>query len=205
MLRSAALVQSLSARLSRLNQLAEDGELDEARELLAEVRAEASRAGLRSPYLCWVEGRLAASAGEPELAFERHAAAVVLDPAHPSPASAYEEAAEVLRQALADGAGEATGAFIPRVYALLARHGETDLRAHLALARHQRATGDAPAAARLLDAVLLLAPASAEAWALRGELAAEAGDAALEARCREAAAPALPAAAFAVPGETQRC
>ena len=56
------------------------------------------------------------------------------------------------------------------------REGEADLPCHLAMARHEAHVGRDAEAQRRVEATLTLFPYSAEAWTLKAQLAAKAGD-----------------------------
>jgi Flp pilus assembly protein TadD len=92
----------------------------------------------------------------------------------------------------------------PKLYELLQELGEADLPCHLAMARWEASAGKAAEALKRLDAVLLLAPFSQEAWALKAEVAAQLGDTEQQ-RAAELEAAALGAEVrgplpFAMPG-----
>lgn len=198
-------VQTLNRELREIEAVGDD-DLPQVHARLVDLKARAAALGIRSAHL---EARLAQALlglDQPEDAFTAVSRAVVLDPVQPSVGSLFMRVTHALRDALEAASHDADSDAPPRMYAALAKAGETDARCHVALARHQLATGRVGEARALLDAVTLLEPARADAWALLAELARAEGDAArateLDTRAaglREAATP------FGIPSPVAHC
>lgn len=144
--------------------------------------------GVRSPHLWWMEAFVLELLGRTEEAYRAIVEAARLDPLDPEIQKRLAGLAWALRHALADESRSPVDPSTPRLYALLQETGESDVPCHLAMASHLAETGRAGEALRLVEAVLLVAPASRDAWLARGRLARAAGDEATVARCEAALA-----------------
>jgi tetratricopeptide (TPR) repeat protein len=194
-------MRQLTHDAERAQELLDQNQHREARDLFGEVRARAKRLGLASAHLDWGFAVASDYLGETEMAFEGIREAVTKDPFNPMVQRSFDIIAGRLRAALADAARAPEDASTPRLYRLLLAAGEADVSCHVAMARHLAHAGDAREAMRLLDAVTLLAPASRDAWLQKAALARAAGDAALAAECdAQAAALATADVPFGIPG-----
>lgn len=198
-------VQQLNRELREIEGIGED-DLPQVHARLVALKEKAVALGIESAH---VEARLAQALlglEQVEDAFAAVSRAVVLDPVQPSVGSLFMRVANACRDALEQASHDADSDVPQRVYAALSDAGETDARCHVALARHQLATGRVGEARALLDAVTLLEPARADAWALLAEVARAEGDASsaeeLAARAaglRDATTP------FGIPSPVARC
>lgn len=198
-------VQELNRELRETEGIGED-DLPQVRDRLLALRARATALGIRSAHL---DARLAQALLGLEALEEAFAAisrAIVLDPVHPSMGSLFMKIVNALRDRLDRASHDAADDAPPRLYDALSRAGETDARCHVALARHHLARGRTADARALLDAVTLLEPARADAWALLAEAARADGDgpradelAARADALRDATTP------FGIPSPVARC
>lgn len=205
--RNVPRVRKLQRDLRRAQELVDGRELDEARQLLSAVRAAARELGLRSAHLHWMLAAACDYAGEYGMAVECIEEALNIDPLSLPALRSFDIIAGHLRAALCDEERALDAQDTPALYGLLLEMGETDLPCHLAMARHEAQVGKDAEAQRRVEATLTLFPYSAEAWTLKAQLAAKAGDE--EGRQRalvEAAAlgaePAFPRP-FGMPGQAQ--
>ena len=186
----------------RAQKLLEETDYAEARDLFLQLRARATKLGLRSAYLLWGLAGAYDNLGELELAFSTMSEAVNLDPFNPTTQRSFDVISGRLRAALADASRSADDPSTPRLYQMLLGAGEADVPSHLAMARHLFAAGDQVGALRLLDAVTLLAPVSRDAWVLKGVFARGMGNLELAVRCEaEAATIAAADVPFGLPVE----
>jgi tetratricopeptide (TPR) repeat protein len=167
----------------RAAQLLDERKWDEARDAFTALRARAAKLGVDSSYLAWGLAVALDNLGDYEMAFETVSEAVLKDPMNPGCQHSFDLIANRLRAALADPSRALDDPSTPRIYALLQRAGEADVPSHLAMARHLAHAGKHAEATRLLDAVVLLAPVSRDAWLEKAALARAAGDEALAASC----------------------
>lgn len=184
----------------RAGRLLDERDWAGAREAFTALRARAAKLGLDSSYLAWGLAVALDNLGEIEMAFETVSEAVQKDPMNPACHHSFDVIASRLRAALADPARALDDPSTPRLYALLQRAGEADIPSHLAMARHLAHAGKHAEAMRLLDAVVLLAPVSRDAWVQKASLARALGDEALAVSCdAQAAAIAASDVPFGVP------
>ena len=191
-------------RMRHAYDLAQERKYDEAIEQYRQLLAFAKGHRIDSPYLLWCMAIAFDNNGDLEMAFQHISEAMKKDPLAMPVRHSFDIIANRLRAALADDEREANDASTPRLYELLARAGEADVHAHLAMVRYQLATGKVDDAAVLVDAVTRLWPASEDAWAAKAAVARAAGDeeAATKAEI-EAAALRTADVAYAVPGTAQ--
>lgn len=178
-------LEKLRREVRELRELAENGQLEPARQRLLAVRERAERIGAGAGYLVWFQAKLCAQLGDPMAALDLLAEASAIDPLNPSTQSSFNAVCGQLRSDLVDEEKNEAERSTAAVYEKLAWAGETDEACHLSMARCLKATGEGMKAMELLEAVTLLAPASVEAWRLRLSLARELGDAAAIAECEE--------------------
>jgi hypothetical protein len=180
----------------RAAQLLDERKWDEARDAFTALRARAGKLGVDSSYLAWGLAVALDNLGDYEMAFETVSEAVLKDPMNPGCQHSFDLIANRLRAALADPDRALDDASTPRIYSLLQRAGEADVPSHLAMARHLAHAGKHTEAMCILDAVVLLAPVSRDAWLQKAAIARTAGDGALSASCD---AQAVAISAFDVP------
>ena len=109
--------------------------------------------------------------------------ALRLDPFYPRARELAGSIAGRLRSSLQSAMRSADDPAIPRMYAVLARSGETTLACHLTMIRYALATGEIDRASSLAEAVVALYPGEAKAWTALAEVSRAAGN---EARASEA-------------------
>lgn len=196
-------IRGVLGEVGRAQQLADEGKLSEAREVLVEQRAKAQQLGLESAYVEWALCVVCDRLGEIEMAWKHIGAAVNSDPLNLDFQRSFNIVAGRLRAALEDLDRPMTDPMAERLYQLLIAAGEADIPSHLAMARHLAATGRAGEAMRLLDAVTLLAPVSTEAWAQKAAVAQTMGNDALAAECdAQAMAIASTPVPFGIPSKS---
>lgn len=184
----------------RAQQLLDQSEHAEARDLFVAVRARARKLGIDSAYLAWGAAIATDLAGDTEMAFTHVQESVVLDPMNPAAQHSFDIIAWKLRNALAEPTRAADDPSTPRLYRLLLEAGEADVGSHVAMARHHHHAGRHAEAAALLDAVTRLSPVSRDAWLLRAVVARALGDERLAAECdAQVAGLAAQAVPFAIP------
>lgn len=184
----------------RAQELLDQSQYREARELFTEVRARARKLGMASAYLDWGVAIASDYLGEFEMAFDSIRESVGKDPFNPAAQHSFDIIAGHIRAALADTARAADDASTPRLYHLLLAAGEADVSCHVAMAHHLEHAGKADEALRLLDAVTLLAPASRDAWLRKATVARALGNEPLAAECEgQAAALAMADVPFGIP------
>ncbi|MCM2332953.1 MAG: hypothetical protein NDI82_03290 [Anaeromyxobacteraceae bacterium] len=175
----------LSLLTEAKNGLAEDGP-GPTLDRVVVLRERAAALGVRSPHVAWMEATALELLDRHEEAYRAAVEAARLDPLSVTIQEQFARLAWARRHALAEPSRDPLDESTPRLYALLQETGESDVPCHLAMARHLEATGLGAEAARLVEAVLLVAPASKEAWLERSRLARASGDGAIVARCTEA-------------------
>lgn len=193
-------MRALTGDTQRAQQLLDQDQHAEARDLFASVRARARKLGLDSAYLAWGVAVATDLAGDPEMAFTLVQESTALDSFNPAAQRSFDVIAWKLRSALADPARAADDPSTPRVYRLLLEAGEADVPSHVAMARHHHHAGRHAEAMTLLRAVTLLAPVSRDAWLLEAVVARALGDEAAALECdAQAAALAARDVPFGIP------
>lgn len=183
-------IRSLMNKVRKATNLVEKGEHAEAQTVLADVRAQAAKAGIESAFVVWNIAVCQQALGDLEAAFETVCEAARLDPlAHPIQ-SAFDSIAWGLRVSIVDPEPPVNDISIARRYSLLMAAGECDVTSHVAMARHMSALGEHDRAMRILDAVTLLACVSQDAWRAKATVARAMGNESLAAEC-EAQATAI--------------
>lgn len=192
--------------LGRAQALEEEGKWAEARELLRETRALARKAGVPHGMVSWRLAVCSDNLGEPEEAMEYAVEALEADPLSGPFRNSFEIVCRRIRDTLADPAWDASDPATARLYELLVRERETDDAAHLAMARHLLVLGEPARARRIVDALVVLSPRRAEAWALLAAIARGEGDEATArsaeveaAACNDVGAPPV----FGIPGRAE--
>ncbi len=181
-------VEQILDRIRRVDQLTEDRQLDDALELALKIEAATIRAGIRSAHLTWTIGVIHDYRQEPEPAFARLQDALSMDPFALPFRHSFELISSRIRAALRAPERAADDPSTPKLWELLARVGQADDGAHVAIGRHHLATGNDLEAMRILDAVTTLFPACKDAWALKAAVAAKLGDHQLAERAASEAA-----------------
>ena len=193
-------MRSIVAGAQRAQEHLDRGEHQEARDAFVEVRARACKLGLDSAYLAWGVAVASDYLKELDVAFTTIWESIAKDPLNPAAQHSFDIIAGHIREALADASRAPDDPSTPRLYHLLLEAGEADVACHLAMARHLAHAGDREAAARIVEAVTLLAPASRDAWLQKAALAQAAGDEALARECEaQAAALATSQVPFGIP------
>jgi tetratricopeptide (TPR) repeat protein len=192
--------------LGRIQALEEEGKWAEAREWFLETRALARKAGIPHGMISWRLAVCSDNLGEPEAAMEYAVEALENDPLAVPFRNSFEIVCKRIRDTLANESWDVSNPATARFYDLLVRERETDDAAHLAMARHLLATGAPARARRILDALSVLSPRRAEAWALLAVIARGEGDedaaraAEIEAAaCDDAGGPPV----FGIPGRAR--
>jgi hypothetical protein len=161
----------------------------------------AGQLGLTSGALFWHAAVANDYAGNWEAAFEHITRALDLDPLSEPFRTSFGIITNRIRGALTQADRAVDDPSTPKLYELLLRAGEADVACHAVMARYAAATGDLAKAKAIADAAALLFPASPEAWKVKSEVAAKAGDTATVQACAvELAALGDPMVPFAVPG-----
>jgi len=140
------------------------------------LRRRAAALGIRSAHVSWMAATMLEMLGRHEQAYREILDAVREDPFCPSYQDKFTSLAWELRNALAAPERAVDDPSTPRLYELLQATGESDVPCHLAMARHLAAAGRREEAARLLEAVLVVAPVSKDAWLERASLARDSGN-----------------------------
>lgn len=192
--------REVNTQMARGQQLIDDGKFEEGRQVLTEVRARAQRLGLSSGFVEWGLAIASDQLGELEMAYDHIVNAVRHDPLHTGYQNSFNVIMNHLRAALADPDRSEDDPSTPKLYGMLIAAGEADVPSHLSMSRHLAATGRHDEAIKLLDAVLLLAPVSRDAWLQKAALARTMGNPALATTCEaEAASIAQSDAPFGIP------
>jgi len=194
-------IEQILDRMRRLDQLIEDRQLDDALELALKIEAAVTRAGIRSAHVTWTIGVIYDYRQEPELAFARLQDALSMDPFALPFRHSVQLISNRIRAALRAPERPAGDPSTLRLWELLARAGQADDGAHVALGRFHLATGNDLEALRILVAVTALFPACKDAWALQAVVAAKLGDHQLAERAAaEAALLGAEPIPFSIPG-----
>ena len=180
--------KEINGDLEKLNQLTESRELDEALALVERLNKEAAGMGVTSAFLNWQTAIVYDYRGQAELAFSHIQTALALDPFVRPFFDSKEIIVTRIRGMLADTKWKADDEATPRLWKMLSQAGEADDATHLALARYHLATGNAPEALRVVDALTVLRPALRDAWLLKAEIGTKLNDAGMAERARVEAA-----------------
>jgi hypothetical protein len=176
-------MRELMSGVRRATSLMEKGEHAEALQVLTDVRARATPAGIDSAFVAWNVAQCQHALDDLEAAFESICQAARLDPLAQPIQSTFEAISWALRASMADPERAPTDIAIRRMYYALMLAGEADVTSHVAMAKHLSAAGEHRRALEILDAVTLLAGVSQDAWRAKGAVARAAGDDALAAEC----------------------
>lgn len=199
-------VKELHKRMEVAHNHAEKEEWGPARDGFISVIEDAEKLGFESVYAYARLSGVFLALDEVEAAFAAVGRAAVLDPVNPGLSAPFCQACDAMRDELVRCSEDASDDTTPRLYAQLAEVGETDLRCHLAMARHHLHANRLGEARALLEATTLLEPARPEAWALLAEVARKSGDdekaKELAARAKELEEVATP---FGIPSPTASC
>jgi tetratricopeptide (TPR) repeat protein len=187
---NARTIESLRRKIDSTEELLRQRKFTELRERLLEVRAELRAAGLSSAFVSW---RLAIV--HDDLGDLAAALAFVNEALHDDPvAEPFNDSKAIIinriRDALCDEPHPPGEGSADDLYELLASESAADDACHLAMARVLVARGDVGRAVAILDALVLLSPACADAWTLKASLARSAGDDAAAVRYEAEAAAA---------------
>lgn len=160
----------------------ERGLLPEAREAYTKALAGFGRYGLDSPTARCVLAQILLEQEELHMAIDTIFASLELDPLDPVSARTLRHIISRTRAKLA--ALEPGDAQAARLYALLQQCDGVDVSTHLVMVRHYVHAARFDEARRLLEALCLVAPASADVWRARADLADAEGDALAAATAR---------------------
>jgi hypothetical protein len=192
------LDQARSAH-QKLNEQDFEGALTELRALDSRM----TQLSLSSGWLKWALAVALDMTGESLAALDMSKAALAEDPLNQTHRASWGVIIAHLKDQLTNAAGSDPA--VPQLYARLQFEDECDVPCHLAWVRHLMGTGNREEAARLTEALTLLAPASVDVWRERARVArlqgkkAEAAEFEGEARLRAG----LPVA-FGIPGKEDK-
>lgn len=145
---------------------------------LREALEAAEAVGLQSQYLLWQCAIAADSCDEMSAAADYIAAAVALDPLNPGVSKSTDIIFSQIQAALEHPGRADDDPSTPGQYQILVKHGETDVGAHVAMAKYLLATGDIDRARRLADATSTLYPGDPEVLDLKRRICVANDDAA---------------------------
>ncbi len=129
-----------------------------------EVAERARALGIDTSWASWGLAICHDNLGDHGMAFESMRESLRIDPLNLGKQATYDQIVQHMRAALASPDRAEDDPTTPALYEQLARAGEADVGAHLAMARHLIAAGDADQAFDLLHAVNLLYPGHRQAW-----------------------------------------
>jgi len=172
-----------AAEMQQAEELMEKGDFVQAVELMRGVRAEARKRRLPHGMVSWRLCVFLDHLDDLEEAFVMAVEAVDQDPLSASIRNSFHIIAKQLRDRLAAPDREPADPTTPRLYSLLSENDAAEDSTHLAMARFLVQSGDAAGARRLLDAVTVLSPNCAGAWALLESVAKGVGDEELAKKC----------------------
>jgi tetratricopeptide (TPR) repeat protein len=199
-------LRELDAANRRAQELLDKGDFGNALKAFLEVKEEARALGLDASWPCWGIAICHDNLGDLGMAFESMRESQRVDPLNLGKQASYDTIVQHVRAALASRDRADDDPTTPHLYGLLLHAGEADVGAHLAMARHLAAGGDARGALRILDAVTTLHPSHRAAWERKSAVARALGEAELAARCElEAAACPTAAVPFGVPAPAAEC
>jgi predicted Zn-dependent protease len=182
-----ARLAAMRSELLHARELLDEEDHSAAKAVLLNLRAQCLRAGTPSAHVAWSLAAACDGLGEYAEALDHAREALRLDPLSLPYLRTHDSIVTHVREALGREARRANDPTTPRLYELLLASGEGDARSHMAMARWHLHRGEDEAAARILEAVVLLSPAVAEAWTLLAHAWRTAGN---EARALEAEAEA---------------
>ncbi|MCM2333900.1 MAG: tetratricopeptide repeat protein [Anaeromyxobacteraceae bacterium] len=148
-----------------------------------EVAELARKLGIDTSWASWGLAICNDNLGDLTMAFDNMRESLRTDPLNLGKQASYDQIVQHIRAALASTDRADDDPTTPMLYEQLARAGEADVGAHLAMARHLAAAGEHAAALELLDAVTRLHPGHRQAWERKASVARALGDAALAGRC----------------------
>jgi tetratricopeptide (TPR) repeat protein len=194
----------LQAELSRASDLYNKREPAQALEVYRAANEELKRLGASSAFTLWNMAIAADQIGDLPMAFDLLVQTLALDPLAAPFRNSFDIITRRIREALSAPDRRADDPSTPRLYELLARAGEADVPAHVAMARYCAATGDMARAQAIADAMIALHSMEREAWLCKADLARAVGELDEVAECAaEAAALEGEPVPFAMPGVAQ--
>lgn len=162
-------MKELLGELKHAEDLGNQGQWSEARDILMRGRSVARSKGLPYGRIAWILCICLDNLGQVEEAMRMAVEAIDQEPLVPDYRGSFGVIASRLRDLLA--AAEVGDPATPAHYALLTQNDAAESETHVAMARHLVAAGDASAAEEILEAVTTLAPNSGAAWRLRADIA----------------------------------
>ncbi|HJW74258.1 MAG TPA: hypothetical protein VJ787_01125 [Thermoleophilia bacterium] len=191
------------ADMNKVHEHGERREYAEAKKLALKVSGGLSWAGVQSGHVTWVLAVLSDYLGEEEEAFKFISEAMRMDPLEPSIQKSFDIITDRIRRMLIDPERDLADDSTPRLHGMLVAAGKADELVHIAMACHLEAVGRDNEAMKLLDAVLLLAPACRDAWVVKAMMAKKLGliDEAMAAEVEASACDSGPVPLFAIPGK----
>jgi predicted Zn-dependent protease len=188
--------------MGRVHDLVNQNQYGEAKKLAEKVAARCAYYGVQSAHAAWALAVVNDYAGEVEAAFKHISEAVRLDPLEPNIMRSFDIVVGHIRHILLDPDRDLADDSTPRLHAMLVEAGKADALVHLAMARHLAEVEKDGEAMKLVEAVLLLAPACRDAWVVKATLAKKLGlvDEAVAAEAEAAALDGGPLPLFGIPG-----
>lgn len=191
------------ADMQRVDELGQQRQYAEAKELALKVKAGLAWAGVGSAHVEWLLAVLSDYLAESEQAFKHITEAMRMDPLEPSIEKSFGIITDKLRRTLIDPERDPADESTHRLHGLLVQAGCADELVHLAFARHLAEVGKGEEAMKVLDAVLVLSPACRDAWVVKAVVAKKFGfiDEAAAAEAEAAACDGVPVPLFGIPGQ----
>lgn len=189
--------------MQRAQELVNAGNHAEAKGIVENVAAGLAWAGVTSASVLWARAVVADYLGDGDSAFKFIMEASGMDPLDPAIARSFDIISEKLRRTLLASDNDPTDEAVARIYGMLVEAGKADDLCHVAMARHLAAVGKDDEAAKLVEAVVLLAPACRDAWLMKATLATKLGrvEDAVMAEAEAAALDGGPVSLFGMPGK----
>jgi tetratricopeptide (TPR) repeat protein len=191
------------ADMQRVDELGQQRQYAEAKELALKVKAGLAWAGIASAHVEWLLAVLSDYLGEVERAFQHITEAMRMDTLEPNIEKSFGIITDRIRRMLIDPERDLADESTPRLHEMLVQAGKADELVHIAMARQLAEVGKGDDAMGLLDAVLLLSPACRDAWVVKAMLAKKLGliDEAVAAETEAAACDGVPVPLFGIPGK----
>jgi hypothetical protein len=171
--------QRLLEQINELQLTVNAHRFDDALAMLLAIQIEAKKAGMFTATIHWLSAMVRDYREEWVDALVSIQKGLFMDPLSSQLRNSLAVIAGRVRDHL-QGVDE-TDDTIPTYWQLLAELGECDLDVHLLMARHLGNVGKTGQALELVEAIVLLNPSFADAWAVKGMLAGMAGDTELSA------------------------